>query len=302
MLRLRLEETHTFEHFFVGDADLASLNERDLADLCEQLYSTAPIAFVPRKGNALEAEIRAILLDNRISLPVIHIKDTLYLVGDSRIHIERKRETVMANIGGGYQEFVAWLQKELRRLERALLVKMIQSRESLETICQWLCEGKQIRPATAAILEKSGRHGKGLGGRYFSIERRAVADLSSTRTKSRSPSATRRRTMGMTSPTSFDKSLRSSPSPTSRKSRITGNTPKSPTSGRFSLKSPSSSRSAEAGIASLREKYEAKRREVQRELDYTHMERTEHVNQGDQTVPECNTGRYRYVHAKQQHH
>lgn len=301
LLKLRLEETHTFEHFFVGDADLASLNERDLAQLCEQLYSTSPIPFVPRKGNALESELRAILQELRVAVPVIHIKDTLYLVGDSRIHIERKRETVMANIGGGYQEFVAWLQKELPRLERALLVKMIQSRESLETICQWLCEGKQIRPATAAMIDGGRRNSEGMG-RYFAIERRAVADLSSTKTKSPSPIRSSRRSTGMTSPTSFDKSLRSSPSPTSRKSRIAGATPKSPTSGRFSLKSPASTRSAEASIASLREKYEAKRREVQRELDYTLMERTEHVNQGDQTVPECNTGRYRYVHNKQQHH
>ena len=209
----------------------------------------------------------------------------------------------MANIGGGYQEFVAWLQKELPRLERALLIRMIQSRESLETVCRWLCEGKQIRPASAAVLEGVRRHGKGQG-RYFAIERRAIADLSPTRKGSRSPvSARGRRSMGATSPAAFDKQLRASPSPQSRKSRIPVGTPKSPTSGgRFSLKSPSSSRGAEAGIASLREKYDAKRREVQRELDYTHMERTEHVNQGDQTVPECNTGRYRYVHTKQPHH
>ena len=57
---------------------------------------------MPRKGNALESEIRVILQELNVALPIIHIKDTLYLVGDSRIHIERKRETVMANIGGGY--------------------------------------------------------------------------------------------------------------------------------------------------------------------------------------------------------
>ena len=284
----------------MGDAELASLNERDLATLHDQLYSTAPITFVARKGNHLEAEVKAILEELGIGVPIIHIRDTLYLVGDSRIHIERKRETVMANIGGGYQEFVNWLVKERPRLERALLVKMIQSRESLETICALLCEGKQIRPATAAMIE-GGRHGKGLGGRYYAIERRAVSDMSAAKRRgspSRSPSSAARRTRGA-SPTSFDKSLRVSTSPTSRKSRISG-APKSPTSGgRFSLKSPSSSRSAEAGIAQLREKYDAKRREVQRELDYTHMERAEHVNQGDQTVPENNTGRYRYVHSKQ---
>lgn len=82
------------------------------------------------------------LMDLNLLIPIVHIRDTLYLVGDHKVHIERKRETVMANIGGGYQEFIAWLQREYHHLQRSLLVKMIQSRLSLEAIVDLLIEGK----------------------------------------------------------------------------------------------------------------------------------------------------------------
>lgn len=50
--------------------------------LCEQLFTEPPIPFVPRKGVPIEAELKALFDELQIGIPVIHIKEALYLVGD----------------------------------------------------------------------------------------------------------------------------------------------------------------------------------------------------------------------------
>ena len=58
------------------------------------------------------------------------------------------------------------------------------------------------------------------------------------------------------------------------------------------------SKDIQAQIEKLMAKYDIKRREYQRDLDYTLMEREEHAKQGDQTLADKNRGRYAYVHNK----
>ena len=79
-----------------------------------------------------------------ITIPIIWIKGTLYLVGINKIHMEMKAEDVIAQIGGGYEKFELYIKKQHKALERALLIKMIQSKESLEWIADAIIRGEKI--------------------------------------------------------------------------------------------------------------------------------------------------------------
>ena len=40
-----------------------------------------------------------------ITIPIIHIKDNLYLIGSQRMNIKLERNQLMVRVGGGYQKF-----------------------------------------------------------------------------------------------------------------------------------------------------------------------------------------------------
>ena len=89
--------------------------------------------------------MKLLIEEARIGVPIIWIRDSLYLIGDHKIHLKQDTKYIIANVGGGYEEFWTWLEKNMYNLERGLITKMIQSRESLEAVCQLLIESKQIR-------------------------------------------------------------------------------------------------------------------------------------------------------------
>ena len=60
----------------------------------------------------------------QITIPIIWIKGSLYLVGDKKINLDKNGEFICANIGGGYKPFEEYIQKNHKSFERALLVKM----------------------------------------------------------------------------------------------------------------------------------------------------------------------------------
>lgn len=79
-----------------------------------------------------------------ITIPIIWINKQLYLVGDKKINLEKNGEFVTANIGGGYQNFEHYIQKSHKVFERSLVVKMIQSNESLEWVCDAIIDGTKL--------------------------------------------------------------------------------------------------------------------------------------------------------------
>ena len=77
--------------------DNGSLNtiEDEIDMHCEDLFETAPIKFRVRKGNKLDAGIKEIIDDYDVKIPIVHVKDKLYLIGTSRIICDIKGENVM---------------------------------------------------------------------------------------------------------------------------------------------------------------------------------------------------------------
>ena len=71
-------------------------------------------------------------------------KSSLFLVGDKRIHLNLKADEIIANIGGGYEKLELYINKNHKSLERSLMVRMIQNRESLETNVEALMNDKKL--------------------------------------------------------------------------------------------------------------------------------------------------------------
>ena len=93
----------------------------------------------------MDLAIANLIEELNITLPILHIKDKLYLIGPSRMTCEMKRDFVMLRVGGGYEKFVEHLPRNHRFYERTLVVHMIKSGESLEWVIDALFNGRQIR-------------------------------------------------------------------------------------------------------------------------------------------------------------
>lgn len=88
-----------------GDIELMGISEQELDNQCDELFQDTPIEFQPRKNNCLDLEIAKLIEAQNIKIPIIHIKDQLYLIGHRRINADIKREEVLLRIGGGYEKF-----------------------------------------------------------------------------------------------------------------------------------------------------------------------------------------------------
>jgi len=144
-----------YEHFVVGEVDFGGVTEREIQEQCEHLFLKAPMAFIPRKGVKVDLEIKRMVDEMGITIPIIWIKGTLYLVGINKIHMEMKAEDVIAQIGGGYEKFELYIKKNHKILERGLLIKMIQSKESLEWIVDSLMKNNKIPTGNAVAYDSS---------------------------------------------------------------------------------------------------------------------------------------------------
>ena len=78
----------------------------------------------------------------KITIPILFIKDKLYLIGSSRINVDLKKDNLMLRVGGGFEKFNEYVPKNHRYFERSLVVHMIKSGESLEWVVDEICSGK----------------------------------------------------------------------------------------------------------------------------------------------------------------
>ena len=82
-----LGELQDFEHFVEGDLDPAGISEDEILKHCEELFTKAPITFVPRKGEAADKAIKKLIDEMDVTIPIVWVKDSLYLVGINKIHL-----------------------------------------------------------------------------------------------------------------------------------------------------------------------------------------------------------------------
>jgi len=93
------------------------------------------------------------IIELGITIPILHIKGTLYLIGSNRINCTMKRDYVMLRVGGGYEKFVEYVPRTHKYFERTLVVHMIKSGESLEWVVDALFNNKKIKNILKQELE-----------------------------------------------------------------------------------------------------------------------------------------------------
>ena len=87
--------------------------------------------------------IDSIVIKYGINLPIVPIKANQYLVGPKRVRCELKQGMLMCSIGQGQLElFENFLIKNQKNLERALVVVMLKTRESLEQVIENMVQSK----------------------------------------------------------------------------------------------------------------------------------------------------------------
>ena len=93
-----------------------------------------------------------------ITVPILYIKDRLYLVGSKRMSLDIKNRILVINLEDGYQEkFVEYIAKNHRYHERALFLHMIKSGQSLEWVVETLHNGRKIKNILKEYHEGSQR-------------------------------------------------------------------------------------------------------------------------------------------------
>lgn len=77
------------------DNDSQNRLEDEIDLHCDDLFQQAPIKFRARKGNRLDSGIKEIIDDYDVKIPIVHVKDNLYLIGSSRKLCDIKGDNVM---------------------------------------------------------------------------------------------------------------------------------------------------------------------------------------------------------------
>ena len=149
LLKLWEEQHLYYEHFADGEVDLNMMTEEEVDGKCDELFNLIPIPFIAKKGEnyVLEREIERLISQMNITIPIIHVKGMVYLIGTSKQIIQSRSDQMMVRVGGGYVPFDEYIPNNHRVFERALLFHMIKSQESLEWVCDALIKDKRIPQA-----------------------------------------------------------------------------------------------------------------------------------------------------------
>jgi hypothetical protein len=129
----------------VTDAEALGLTEDELDNQCEDLFLHAPIPFVAMKGDPIQELIEIQVSTYDITIPVINIKDSLYLIGTERINLELRNDAIVMRVGSGYKKFQDYVPQNSRHMQRMLVIYMHKSGESLEYVIDCLKNNKRIK-------------------------------------------------------------------------------------------------------------------------------------------------------------
>ena len=94
------------------------------------------------------------------------------MVGNKTINLEKKGEYVIGQIGGGYEKFDEYIQRNHKKLEKDIAIKMIQSQQSLEFICQALINGQKVNSIQSVARTKVNMEDNDGTPKRFSVTRR----------------------------------------------------------------------------------------------------------------------------------
>ena len=127
------------------------ITEADIEEQCQELFSEPPIDFEPRPGNKLEEKMDKIIKDNNITIPVINVKDNIYLVGSEKTNCDLKAENVTIRKGVGYKAFTKYVKANEKYHQKILVSHMINNDESVEWVVDQLIQGKKMKMPIPAM-------------------------------------------------------------------------------------------------------------------------------------------------------
>ena len=69
-----------------------------------------PISFKPKKGNKLDEKIYELMEHLDVRIPIVFIKENLYLIGTARVICDLRMESVIVRVGGGNDTLLNYLR------------------------------------------------------------------------------------------------------------------------------------------------------------------------------------------------
>jgi len=81
----------------------------------------------------------------QLTIPIIPIEGNTYLVGSQKLSLELREENLLCKVNGGYENFGNYASKHQDTFQRALVLFMNKSGESLEWVTEQLIRGKRIK-------------------------------------------------------------------------------------------------------------------------------------------------------------
>jgi len=121
-LRRKIALAEQLRAELLDSAQPEGISEDEIDYQCDQLFRTAPIRFKARRGHPLDERIAQIIAEKDITIPVVHIKDYLYLIGSNRCTCELKQDNVIVRLGGGNERFDSYVPYNHRLFERNLVI------------------------------------------------------------------------------------------------------------------------------------------------------------------------------------
>lgn len=120
------------------------ISEWEIEKQVDILFSETPIHFKPRRKNDLDENIAVCIYNQHITIPIMHIKENLYLVGPNRYNCDLKAGQAMIKAGGGYQRFDEYVPRFHRQFQKKLVSYMVTHNQSLEWVCNELVQSKNL--------------------------------------------------------------------------------------------------------------------------------------------------------------
>jgi len=119
--------------------------------MCDEIFTDPPVRFTPQKGNKTEELLAKMIKKHKVTLPIIHVRQNLYLIGSQKVSMDFKFNSIMVrpvNSGGMFsaqERFETYITKNHRKFERKLVNYMSGSQDSLQTVLDKLKSGDKIR-------------------------------------------------------------------------------------------------------------------------------------------------------------
>lgn len=128
-----------------AENDKLGLDEDEIAQRVEDLFSQTPFKFKPRKREEIDKYVSEHIDDMDIKIPVVWIKKYTYLIGSQTLALNIERNCLMIDSRDGIKRsFQDYIIKNEEAIKRVLAIYTLKSGEDLEPILDALMQEKKI--------------------------------------------------------------------------------------------------------------------------------------------------------------